>query len=114
MIEAAEKKKPIKLGPYQQCETLWQKRHMEVFGVPFLGYHKRDNMFIKPILTDYGTALTLELIGYFWDEQQNEEKEPGSSARWIGKASATFKGFEKQIPNILKAYTLENKPDVSE
>ena len=109
MIEPAEKVR--KLTPYQQCETLWQKRHMEVFGVPFLGHHRRDTILLRPILAGYGALLTLELIGYFFDEQQNEEREPGSSARWIGRASATFKGFVGQIPNILKSYTLENRPD---
>ena len=111
MTEPAKKKEPRILTPYQQCETLWQARHMKVFGVLFLGHHARDTILLRPILAGYGVLLTLELIDAFWDEQQAEENVEGSSKRWIGKANPTFKGLVNQIPNILKSYTLENKPE---
>jgi len=109
MIEPAEKVR--KLTPYQHCFNHWAALHRKILGVPYLKNHPKDAKDLTPVIEAYGVEGTKELIGYFWAEQKNEEAVPDSSARWIGKANPVPWAFVAKIPSILKAYTLENKPD---
>ena len=101
MIEPT--KKPKKLTAYQECFEFWSARHLEVLKVPYLPNHGRDGKHMNPVITTYGLPASLELIGYFWDEQKVHE-EGGES--WIGRVTPAIYKFVDKIPLILKSYSL--------
>ena len=102
-----------KLTDYQMAAEHFATRHKEVMhGVPYMALHPRDAKMLKPVLETYGLAATCEMVRYFFEEVAATEA--GDADNWIGRATPSVPGFIRQIPSIIKHYTLEAFSDAEE
>jgi len=91
---------------FQLCLGAFKNCHENTLGLPYVDtYYARDNKALTGPLKTYGISAVLEMIGYFWAEQQ--ERENGNET-WIGKATPHIPGFVSKIPLILRDYTVES------